>query len=131
MEHLNVTTEILDVDEARRRLAAVKPDVRELMDIAAEIRTVYEEAGGIEKDDPRRVALRERLEGLEARARPVLRRINEQGGYVKDGESGLLDFYSWRDGELVFLCWRHGEETITHWHGLNEGFGGRKPLDPA
>jgi hypothetical protein len=32
------------------------------------------------------------------------------------------------EGEMAFLCWRHGEDTIRFWHGLSEGFGGRKPL---
>jgi len=26
------------------------------------------------------------------------------------------------------LCWKLGEDDIGHWHGLEEGFAGRKPL---
>ncbi len=33
------------------------------------------------------------------------------------------------DGEIVLLCWKLGESAITHWHGTNEGFAGRKPVD--
>jgi hypothetical protein len=33
------------------------------------------------------------------------------------------------EGEIVLLCWKYGEEAITHWHGLEEGFAGRKPID--
>ncbi len=55
--------------------------------------------------------------------------VNELGAYVKDPEIGLVDFYAWRGDEMVFLCWRHGEHDIVAWHGLDEGFAGRKRLD--
>jgi hypothetical protein len=28
------------------------------------------------------------------------------------------------------FCWRFGEESIKHYHELEEGFRGRKPLPP-
>jgi len=34
-----------------------------------------------------------------------------------------------RAGEQVLLCWRLGEDRIRFWHGPEEGFAGRKPLD--
>jgi hypothetical protein len=54
--------------------------------------------------------------------------IQELGCIVKDPRIGLLDFYGRIDGELVFLCWRFGEESVAHYHGLTDGFSGRKPL---
>jgi hypothetical protein len=56
--------------------------------------------------------------------------IHELGGVVKDPDSGLVDFPAQVDGVEAFLCWRLGEDEIAHWHGLDEGFSGRKPLDP-
>jgi hypothetical protein len=29
---------------------------------------------------------------------------------------------------VVLLCWKLGEEEIGYWHGVDEGFAGRKPL---
>jgi hypothetical protein len=43
----------------------------------------------------------------------------------------LVDFPSLRRGEKVYLCWKLGEERIGYWHGIEEGFAGRKPLDDA
>jgi hypothetical protein len=53
------------------------------------------------------------------------------GVVLKDARTGLVDFYARIDGKLVFLCWRHGEERITHYHDLESGFSGRKPIEGA
>ena len=54
--------------------------------------------------------------------------IHEVGALVKDLDAGLVDFPAIRDGEEILLCWRLGEDEIGFWHGLEEGFSGRKPL---
>jgi hypothetical protein len=55
-------------------------------------------------------------------------RIHELGALVKDLDQGLVDFPARRQGEDVLLCWRVGEDEVGYWHGLEEGFSGRKPL---
>ncbi len=55
-------------------------------------------------------------------------RVSELGGLVKDPQVGLVDFLGRVDGEQVLLCWRFGEEAIAHYHRLDEGFAGRRPL---
>ena len=54
--------------------------------------------------------------------------IHELGVLVKDVDRGLVDFPALRDGEEVFLCWQLGEDEIAYWHGIDEGFAGRKEL---
>jgi hypothetical protein len=54
--------------------------------------------------------------------------INAAGAQIKSLEEGLLDFPSRRDDEDVLLCWKLGEDEIGYWHGVDEGFAGRKPL---
>jgi hypothetical protein len=58
-----------------------------------------------------------------------IRVLDEAGVQVKSLEEGLLDFPSLRDGKDIFLCWKVGEERVAWWHGVDEGFAGRKPLD--
>jgi len=29
----------------------------------------------------------------------------------------------------VLLCWKMGEPTISHWHGTEEGYAGRRPIN--
>jgi hypothetical protein len=55
--------------------------------------------------------------------------INAIGVQVKDLDIGLLDFPCIVEEQVVLLCWKYGEEQIEHWHGLEEGFQGRKPID--
>jgi hypothetical protein len=57
--------------------------------------------------------------------------LEEMGAVLKDPRTGLVDFYGQVDGESVWLCWKYGEEAVTHYHGLHEGFSGRKPIAPA
>jgi len=66
-----------------------------------------------------------RLEGYQA----AWTALDEMGGVLKDPRTGLIDFYGQVDGKLVWLCWRYGEDAIAHYHQLNEGFSGRKPIE--
>jgi len=55
-------------------------------------------------------------------------RLERLGVLVKDLDSGLVDFPALHEGEEVLLCWQLGEDEVAHWHGVDEGFAGRKPL---
>ena len=57
--------------------------------------------------------------------------IEALGAVLKDARAGLVDFYGRVDGKAVWLCWRYGEDAVTHYHGLEEGFAGRKPIEPT
>ena len=59
----------------------------------------------------------------------ALERIEELGVLVKDLDVGLVDFPTLYRGEEVYLCWRMDEDDIDHWHGVHEGFAGRKAID--
>ncbi|MFZ0815575.1 MAG: DUF2203 domain-containing protein [Candidatus Sulfotelmatobacter sp.] len=65
----------------------------------------------------------------EQRAKDALAEIDSIGVQVKDLDIGLLDFPCEVEGRVVLLCWKMGEESITHWHGTDEGFAGRKRID--
>jgi hypothetical protein len=75
---------------------------------------------------------RELEEVLQREAEAVghaIERLEGLGVLVKDADRGLVDFPALREnGEEVLLCWQVGEDEIAFWHGLEEGFAGRKPL---
>ena len=77
--------------------------------------------------------LQEAAEAIQREADGIadcVRVLDEAGVQVKSLEEGLLDFPAERDGEAVYLCWQVGEEKVAFWHGIEEGFAGRKPIDP-
>jgi hypothetical protein len=75
--------------------------------------------------------VKKKTERDEASARVVetITKIQETGCLVKDIDEGLIDFPSLIEGQEAFLCWKLGEGRIEYWHGLEDGFAGRKRLD--
>lgn len=74
---------------------------------------------------------RARRSGIDKATRELRAGLGEilaTGGVPKDLELGLVDFLGLLEGREVNLCWRYGEKQIRFWHGLDEGFGGRKPI---
>ena len=63
------------------------------------------------------------------RLKEAVDRIHAIGCLVKDLDQGLIDFPTLRGGQEVYLCWKVGEDRIRYWHGIEEGFAGRKPID--
>ena len=75
--------------------------------------------------------VREDAEQMEREAQAVAAAVEELNGLgvvVKDLDRGLVDFPALRRGEEVLLCWQVGEDEVAFWHGVDEGFAGRKPL---
>ncbi|MFQ5507868.1 MAG: DUF2203 domain-containing protein [Leptospirillia bacterium] len=56
-------------------------------------------------------------------------RVAGMGVFIKDLDAGLCDFPHERDGETVLLCWKYGEPAVDWWHGLDDGFRGRRSVD--
>ena len=69
------------------------------------------------------------LDDFATRVQESVSRILETGCLIKDLDEGLVDFPSLLNGEEIYLCWKLGEKRIEFWHGVQEGFAGRKPLD--
>jgi hypothetical protein len=123
--------------EANEALATVRPLAEKLVGHRRALREAQERraeltrriAGNGGALDARRVAtLAARVNReAEAVARSVSR-IQELGVLVKDLDRGLIDFPALRGDEEVLLCWEVGEEKVAYWHGLEEGFAGRRPL---
>ena len=117
------------VDEANAALPELRISLVRIRDAR---RTVLRSAGRISRRSPSNGGgidgtahwealrvLREEVEGLAGR-----------GIVLRDAETGLIDFPARREGRLVYLCWRPDEDRVTHWHEVDAGFGGGRPLEP-
>jgi hypothetical protein len=54
--------------------------------------------------------------------------LAERNVLLRDPQTGLIDFPGEREGRPVFLCWQLGEDAVEHWHEVESGFLGRRPL---
>ena len=106
--------------EAKRAL----DEAQEQSDDAA--RSISGNGGGIPPAEL--AALHEQLEQRTTELAAIVDELHELGVQVKDLDSGLVDFPALRDGEPVLLCWLLGEDEVAFWHGLEDGFAGRRPL---
>ena len=108
----------------RKKLAGLEND---LSAVAARIMMM----GGVLVPYEKLAALRAEHQQLAETMKSALNRILETGCLVKDLEIGLLDFPAIIDNQDVYLCWKLGEDRIRFYHRQDEGFAGRKPLDPG
>ena len=116
---------LIEAIELRRKLAPLDD---ELGGLAARIQW----AGGMIVPAYERVA-RARFEHdrITESLKTALEKIQATGCVVKDLDVGLLDFPALINNEEVYLCWRLGDERIRFWHRQDEGFSGRKPINPG
>jgi hypothetical protein len=114
---------LIEAMETRRKMAEVEIELRaiaERIQRSGGLMVSYESAAKVRREHNR----------LEDAVRSALERIQATGCVVKDLDVGLLDFPSRINDEEVYLCWRLGEDRIRFYHRQDEGFAGRKPIDP-
>jgi hypothetical protein len=125
--------------QAQSLLASVTP----LLQSAIELKSQYAEAerafrefnhrimmtGGLLVDRDRPLELRQQRDAFSQKLRDTINEVQEFGCVIKDLDIGLLDFPTLFRGREVYLCWKLGEPSISYWHGVDEGFAGRKEID--
>lgn len=119
------------------------PSVDRLLRKAIELKSTYSGAerrvesyqkrillmGGIVVDRSQVLQVRECRDEAAAALRAVFEEVKDIGCLVKDLDIGLVDFPTLFQGHEVYLCWKLGEPSIAFWHGVDEGFAGRKAID--
>lgn len=127
------------LSEAQRLIPDVERALRDALFHKAEYQSAEEEingnlrriqaAGGSRVNPAPILALRARRDTSAAALKEAFEKVEEIGAHVKDLDIGLIDFMTRYQDREVCLCWKLGEDTIGFWHGPEEGFRGRKPID--
>jgi hypothetical protein len=114
---------LVEAMDFRKRLAGLDND---LSAVSARIMMM----GGVIVPYEKLAKLRFEHDHLAESLKSALDRILETGCVIKDLDVGLVDFPALIDNEHVYLCWKLGEDRIRFYHRQDEGFAGRKPLNP-
>nr|WP_275984141.1 DUF2203 domain-containing protein [Paenibacillus hamazuiensis] len=125
------------MQEASSLLPMVRVQLDELQQLKRQFEAKYMELrdlklshgnrGQSQENDPY-FALECELEFIQMQFQTGVANLERKGIELKDVDHGLVDFPALIRGEEVLLCWKQGEPDIAHYHGLYDGFAGRKPI---
>jgi hypothetical protein len=118
-----------EVESAIRNAISLKSDYQEAEEERQNFSRRIMLMGGVLVDHTQVLDQKNHRESVALRLKQAVETIQDHGCVIKDLDIGLIDFPTLFHGEEVYLCWKLGESGIRFWHGTNEGFQGRKPID--
>src|SRR5579872_413960 len=120
---------IPQVDQLLRVAIAQKAEFQEADQAVQAISQRVTLMGGMMIDRDQAVDTRRRRDSMATKLRASVEEVEGFGCVIKDLDIGLIDFPTLLRGVEVYLCWKLGESKIAFWHGIDEGFRGRKAID--
>ena len=136
-----VATRYFTIAEANRLVPSLNETMQRLRELQNDARGKYEEMRRIRqvgyRPDGNLIMLadyqraKQDFDQLVHEANRLLGEVHEMGCRVTDVELGLVDFPARLDSHEVYLCWQLGESQVAYYHGLREGYVGRRPLPSA
>jgi hypothetical protein len=108
--------------EANKRLPLVKQIVGDILAKAGQLKSAM---AGVNESSQKGA-----YEKILARMNGLIDELESLGCFYKDWnfEKGLVDFPAIIDGQEVMLCWHSDEPDVRWYHGIEEGFGGRRQI---
>jgi hypothetical protein len=127
------------LEEANALLSMIETEINHLQNLKHKFELRYDQLGRLKKgtsdtipkesmEDPFFV-LEAELDFIQIEAKNHISNIQDKGAVLKDVDLGLIDFPALKDGQEIELCWKLGEKSITYYHGIKEGFMGRKLIE--
>jgi hypothetical protein len=114
------------LEQANKSLPLVRRIVTDIVRTHAEASRLQQQFDRLNARDQK--SMQQRVEAVMHRLEDYVDELSEIGCELKDYQAGLIDFTGRHDGRDISLCWKLGEEKITHWHEIDAGFAGRKPV---
>jgi len=125
---------LFTIEEANGLLPALRPLIENILENLRRLKGKSESVIRNQQLDPEAPDLMKRLRQDQEIARLVgqikgwVEEIHAHGCVCKGIEQGLIDFPCLLGADVVFLCWQYGEASVSYWHGIEEGFAGRRTL---
>ena len=117
------------VESAIREAIALKAEYQQAESECQQFQRRIMLQGGVVVDHSKLLDRKHRRDSGARQLQEAIEKIHEYGCLVKDLDVGLIDFPTLFNGQEVYLCWKLGESGIQFWHGVQEGFRGRKLID--
>ena len=117
------------VDALLREAVSLRSDFQEAEEAVQAFAQRVTLMGGMIVDREQVIDAKNRRDLVGSKLKAAIEGVQEFGCVVKDLDMGLIDFPTLFRGEEVYLCWKLGEAKIAYWHGVDEGFRGRKEID--
>jgi hypothetical protein len=117
------------VDRLLREAVSLKSQYQEAEQVVQAIMQRVTLMGGMMVDRDQVIDRKNRRDETRSKLGTAIEQVQEVGCLVKDLDTGLIDFPTLFRDEEVYLCWKLGEPKIAFWHGVDEGFRGRKAID--
>jgi hypothetical protein len=119
---------LFGLDEANRLVPHLTRTFETVRGLVTRTRALQSRIALLPRESEQRGSLETERDNLMARVKEELAGLDEIGIEIKDVE-GLVDFRALLEGRTVYLCWRYPEQRVDHWHELDAGFSGRRPID--
>lgn len=125
------------IEEANAALPLVRAIVADLFHLSQEVTERRQRVSFLlsnrerNESDPywqELAAVEASLEQDSLRLREYVDELRQLGIEPKSAVDGVVDFPAKLDGRDVYLCWKLGESEVLHWHEIDGGFQGRRPL---
>lgn len=130
-------TTFFTLEEANAMIPLVKMDIEKLQRIKQQydekseelqlLKAYFSKHQPPEGRDPF-FTLECQMDFLQMESSAILKSFELKDVQLKNIDMGLVDFPAILNGREVLLCWKQGEDRITHYHGVHDGFAGRKKL---
>jgi hypothetical protein len=111
--------------EVKRRFNSIVYQKNNIVALQEELQRITESNSSIK----RFIIKKQELNSAVSNLYRSIEKLEDLGVVIKSVDDGLLDFPSMRFDEEVWLCWKAGETGVKFWHGKDEGFMARKPLE--
>jgi len=132
-----VPPKYFSVGEANALLPALRPILQRIAEKHRELQAKREALAAFRQQaagnghhlaSPDFLALRKEADFIGEEMQAEIRKVHDLGCLLKDLDLLLVDFPALRAGREILLCWKADEDRVAFWHGMEEGFAGRKPL---
>ncbi len=119
------------IEEANSILPQIKllvEEIKEKREKLYEIIENYEMELEEKNDELEIMFFKTQIKEMNDNINELIEIIESFGIFVKGLDPFLIDFPAQYNEKTIYLCWREDEEEIEYWHGVDEGFAGRKHI---